>query len=304
MPRAGANLVLDLTRLLPGPLAGRMLAALGFEVLRLRPPGGDLLSELAPAAHAWLEAGKRVETLDLKTPAGAARLRELAADAAILLENSLPGRMEAWGVGPDELCRIHPELVYVRLAGQRAAATRELPGHDLTYLAAAGLLPHFDPAWKHVQLADLCGAFWMALAAQQGLLAGGGFYEVYLEEAATAAAYPALPGLDGSRCGYTVYPAAAGSVALAALEPHLWERFCGAAGQPGWRGLAEAPATVGEAGFDAIAAFFRSRPAEAWESWGREHRLPLRALALRARECSAPPWASPPAPPAGTGPRR
>jgi len=267
--------VLDLTRLLPGPLTGRILERLGFEVLRVLPPAGDDLARWRPEAHAWLNEGKQAVTLDLKSTRGRVRLLELVQDAAVLLESNRAGAMERLGLGYPVLRAQNPRLVYVRLAGHREDPAA--PGHDLTYLAASGLLERLEGAWPHAQLADVGGALWAALATLEGLRRGGGFYEVYLGEAAGAFGYPAIPGLDGSNPAYRVYPAATGRVALAALEPHLWTRFCEAAGRPDWA----APRTNPEddaAIARELEAFFLAKGADAWEAWGREHGLPLRAV--------------------------
>jgi len=266
--------VLDLTRLLPGPLCARILAAMGHEVVRVAAPGGDWLEAAAPTTFDWLHPEPDAETLDLKTESGRARMRELAAGADVLLENHLPGRMEAWGVGPEALRESNPGLVYVRMVGSRAPESAGLPGHDLTYLAASGLLPSLDAAWRALPLADLCGAFWAALAVERGLREGGGVFEVYLEEAAHAAAFPPIAGLDGSSARYAVYECAEGAVALAALEPHLWERFCQAAKRADW---------MADAQRGAVAAYFQQRTAAEWEFWGRAHGVPLR----RVREAAA-----------------
>ena len=143
-------LVLDLTRLLPGPLAGRMLAEMGYQVHRVLPPRGDLLEAASPEAYAWLHQGKSSETVDLKTPAGRERLQELVGEAVALLETNRPGVMERFGLGPETLRALNPQLTYVRLAGFRDTPAQ--PGHDLAYLAADGLLERFEPAWQTVQL--------------------------------------------------------------------------------------------------------------------------------------------------------
>ncbi len=284
-------LALDLTRLLPGPLAGKILLELGFRVLRILPPQGDPLARLHPEAHAWLNAGKESETVDLKLEAGKARLEALIKEAAILLETNRPGVMERLGVGPGVLRKINPRLVYVRLAGFRDPARHAAPGHDLTYLAAAGLLPRVDGAWKPVQLADVTGAMWAALAALEGLRRGGGFFEVYLAEAARVFAYPPLPFLDGSVLCYAIYPARDGQVALAALEAHLWTRFCQAAGKEAWAGAAYTPAREENPLYRQACAFFREKSALEWEAWAAEHGLPLAAVRPYTPRGFGLPWA-------------
>jgi alpha-methylacyl-CoA racemase len=144
--------VLDLTRLLPGPLAGKLLLGLGFPVLKVEPPGGDPLKALAPEAYAFLNEGKEVLSLDLKAEEGRGRLLALARESALLLESNRPGVMERLGLGPEVLLAENPRLVYVRLRGYPDTPD---PGHDLTYLAEAGLLGRFP--WQAFQFADLAG---------------------------------------------------------------------------------------------------------------------------------------------------
>ena len=316
-------LALDLTRLLPGPLAGKILLELGFRVLRILPPQGDPLARLHPEAHAWLNAGKESETVDLKLEAGKARLKALVREAAVLLETNRPGVMERLGLGPKVLRKINPRLVYVRLAGFRDPARHAAPGHDLTYLAAAGLLPRVGEAWllceantellceanteRPVQLADVTGAMWAALATLEGLRRGGGVCEVYLTEAAQVFAYPPLPFLDGSVLCYAIYPARDGQVALAALvasrsehraasrsehrEAHLWTRFCQAAGKEAWAGAAYTPAREENPLYRQACAFFREKSAREWEAWAAEHGLPLAAVRPYTPRGFGLPWA-------------
>lgn len=284
------ELILDLTRLFPGPLCTKMLQTMGFRVLRLLPPGGDMLQHIDPATFDRLQEGKELETVDLKTTTGISRLRELAAEAAALVENNLPGKLEAMGVGPQELCAINPRLVYARLAGVRDPQWNRVPGHDLTYLAGAGLLHALDPAWRNVRLADLCGAFWAAMAVLDGLRKGGGFYEIYLEEAALAIPWPRLPELEGNRCCYTIYQAADGEVALAALEEHLWERFCSAASHPEWTDAAHTPALPDNPAHAQISAFLKSHSVDHWERWAAEAQVPLRGVRTNAKTLTTAPW--------------
>jgi len=265
--------VLDLTRLLPGPLAGKLLLEMGFPVLKVEPPGGDPLKALAPEAYRFLNGGKEVLTLDLKAEEGQKRLLEWVREAAILLESNRPGVMERLGLGPEVLLAANPRLVYLRLRGYPDTPD---PGHDLTYLAEAGLLGRFP--WRAFQFADLAGAYALALAALKGLLLGGGVYEVALSEAVKSIAYPPIPFLDGSVLCYGVYRAREGEVALAALEPHLWARFCQKAGLPELVEAAFSPASPENPLYRTLCAFFAQRPARAWEAWAREEGLPLRAV--------------------------
>ncbi len=285
-----SDLVLDLTRHFPGPMCTKFLQTMGLRVRRIVSPRPDLLQEFSPAAFEWITADKENEAVDLKTAAGVERLRELVKEASALVENNLPGKMESMGVGPEQLRAINPRLTYVRITGYSRAQERTMPGHDLTYLATAGLLPQVEAASRNIPLADLCGAFWAAMGVLNGIRIGGGFYEVSLEEASLTLAWPHIPFLDGSRCCYAIYPAAEGRVALAALEPHFWERFCAAIARPEWKHGAYSSTTEDNDVYREMCAEFRSRTAEEWDRWALEHQIPLRAVREEARPFSKAPW--------------
>ena len=102
--------VLDLTRILAGPVATRLLAALGAEVLRLDPPGWDEPS-LAPE----VTVGKRCARLDLKSPDGLARFQALLQGADVLVHGYRSDALEALGLGPSQRQALRPGLVDVSL---------------------------------------------------------------------------------------------------------------------------------------------------------------------------------------------
>jgi alpha-methylacyl-CoA racemase len=283
-------LVLDLTRLLPGPLAGKILLQLGWRVIKVEPPSGELTETAYPEAYRWLNDGKDIRRIDLKAPKGIRALRALAADADIVLDTNRPGVMERLGAGPDEMRRKHPSLVYVRIAGYRDPAFREAPGHDLAYLASDGMLDRLGNAWKDIQVADTAGALWAVAAALEGLRKGGGFFEVYLSEAARVFSYPPMPFLNGGLVCYTLYEAAPGRVALTALEPHLWERFCRVAGKREWESLGTSPAEPSNAVYREMCDFFLERSDTDWEAWGLKHEVPVRSVRTGGPEGEILPW--------------
>lgn len=273
------QLILDLTRLLPGPLSTRLLGLMGYHILRLEGPQGDLMQRASPEVYAWLNAGKEIHSLDLKSRTGRKELERLTQDAVALVESNRPGVMERLGVGPERLRAVNPGLSYVRLAGFRNEAS---PGHDLTYLAEAGLLERLP--WRSYQFADVAGAFWVALSVQQGILTGGGFYEVYLAEALRTLAYPDLPNLEGSVLCYTIYPTREGQIAIAALEEHLWGQFCAETGQEAWKGAAYSPAERANPLYQGLLDFFAQRSAYEWQAWAEKRDLPLRRVQSKSGE--------------------
>ena len=109
-PLAGLR-VLELTRILAGPVAGRTMAAYGADVLLLNSPSLPNIEAIADTSR-----GKLSAFVDLKTEAGRATLRELLADADVFLQSYRPDALEALGFGADELARLAPGLVVVSLS--------------------------------------------------------------------------------------------------------------------------------------------------------------------------------------------
>jgi len=110
VPPAGLR-VLDLTRVIAGPVATRTLAAHGADVLRLDHPG--LPDD--PAGLLDTGAGKRSASLDLTTPFGRVTLEELLAGADVVVQGYRPGALDAFGLDPAALAERHPHLAVVRL---------------------------------------------------------------------------------------------------------------------------------------------------------------------------------------------
>ena len=118
--------VLDLTRVLSGPHATRMLADLGAEVIKIEPPDGDLTRFASPKVGSFStyfiqqNAGKRNLSLDLSTPEGAEILLGLAEVSDVLIENFRPGVMDRLGLGPDRVRQRVPRLIYASISGYGA----------------------------------------------------------------------------------------------------------------------------------------------------------------------------------------
>lgn len=167
--------VLDLSRLLPGPFCTLHLAQLGAEVIKIEEPdGGDYARALSPALFEIVNRGKKSVTLDLRREADQATLREMVKTADVLIESFRPGVMDRLNCGYEALREVNPRLVYASLTGYgQTGPFRDRPGHDLNYLAYAGVLdqtgiPGRRPAMSNVQIADLAGG---ALTCALGILA-------------------------------------------------------------------------------------------------------------------------------------
>lgn len=142
--------VLDLSRVLAGPLCAQMLADHGASVIKLEPPEGDEARRFGPpldergevAYFGALNRGKRSIAVDLSRPAGRAVLERLLAHADVLIENFLPGTMEKWGLGYDaSLAPRHPRLIYCSVSGFGGdGPLGGLPGYDAVLQAICGLM--------------------------------------------------------------------------------------------------------------------------------------------------------------------
>jgi crotonobetainyl-CoA:carnitine CoA-transferase CaiB-like acyl-CoA transferase len=116
--------VLELGQLLAGPFAGAMLAYFGAEVVKVESPaGGDPIRgwrEVQDGTSLWwysLARNKKSVTIDLKTEGGRSLVKQLAAKSDVLLENFRPGVMEKWGLGPEAIKAVNPDLIFARISG-------------------------------------------------------------------------------------------------------------------------------------------------------------------------------------------
>jgi crotonobetainyl-CoA:carnitine CoA-transferase CaiB-like acyl-CoA transferase len=169
--------VLELGQILAGPFAGAILGWFGADVVKVEPPGrGDpirgwrLLDE-SGTSYWWrsLARNKRCVTLDLAHPEGQAIARRLAARADVLIENFKPGTMERWGIGPDELRRANPGLVYARVSGfGQTGPYAHRPGYAAVCEAFGGLrhltgMPGEAPVRANLSLGDSLAGLHAAL---------------------------------------------------------------------------------------------------------------------------------------------
>lgn len=177
MPALSAIRVLDLTRLLPGPFATLVLADLGARVDKIEDPQmGDYARHTPPivdgqgAAFHALNRGKRSAVLDLKRPEGVAVLTRMLGHYDVVIEQFRPGVLERLGLGHDRMLENNPELVVCALTGYgQSGPLRDRAGHDLNYLARAGLMGLQGPAGSKpaipaFQLADVSGGLWSVIA--------------------------------------------------------------------------------------------------------------------------------------------
>jgi crotonobetainyl-CoA:carnitine CoA-transferase CaiB-like acyl-CoA transferase len=114
--------VIDFSQVIAGPLATRVLADQGADVIKVEPPAGDILRHMGGVAglsptFATVNRSKRSLVLDLKKNGAAEALSRLVEGADVFVQNSRPGAMERIGIGPKQLRERNPRLVYVSISG-------------------------------------------------------------------------------------------------------------------------------------------------------------------------------------------
>ncbi|AUX41394.1 carnitine dehydratase [Sorangium cellulosum] len=297
--------VLDLSRLLPGPFASLVLADLGATVDKIEDvAGGDPLRHVPPqiagesAAFQLLHRGKRSAALDLKRPEGRDAFRRLAATYDVLLDQFRPGVLDRLGLGHALLRADNPRLIVCALTGYgQSGDLAARAGHDLNYVARAGLLGAQGPAEgppqvPGSQVADVSGGLWCAIAILAALrerdrTGRGAELDIAMTDGALGFALPSLaaalaasdpaPGeargeapLTGGLAVYNTYLSKDGhAMTLGALEPKFWIAFCEGAGiEPDLRALVPGPHQVELK--QRLAAVFRERTRAEWETIARE----------------------------------
>ena len=123
MPGALAGFrIIDVTQVISGPLATRILADQGADVIKVEPPVGDILRHMGgigglSPTFATTNRSKRSIVLDLKKENGLDTLRQLVSEADVFIQNSRPGIAERMGMGEAALRAINPKLIYVSICG-------------------------------------------------------------------------------------------------------------------------------------------------------------------------------------------
>lgn len=286
--------VIEVAAYIPGPACTQILVGMGAQVTKVERPGGDPMRGLEPLDATGespqfrvLNQGKDHRTLDLKLAEDVAHLRELVKTADVLVDGFRPGVLERLGLGAAALHELNPRLIYCAISGfgTRPEDSRQA-GHDLNFVARSGFLAMTSAgdelAMPGAQLADLTSGLMAATAILGALHARdrtglGCFLDVPMDRAMRwlmepwyAVVQAGIPVskeegtiLAGSLACYRLYRAADGRyLAVAALEPHFWERFCRAIERPDLVSQhldADQRAVMAE-----VAAVIASRPLDTW----------------------------------------
>src|SRR6185312_9232270 len=261
-PLAGYR-VLEIGSTVAGPFCGRMLADFGAEVIKIEPAEGDPVRTMGKSidGHSLYAASifrnKRLVSIDLRRPEGRALIKDLAAKVDVLVENFKPGTLEKWGLGWEDLSKINPKLVMVRISGfGQTGPYAERPGYGVVCEAVSGLRhltgdPDRAPSRVGVSMTDYIAGLHGAYGAVMALMARehtgqGQLVDTALYEAAFNFMEPWVPAYDklgfvagrtGSRLeGSTpnnLYPTGDGSfIHITAMANNLFRRLATAMGQP------------------------------------------------------------------------
>jgi len=258
--------VLDLTRLLPGPMASMHLADMGADVIKVEDTGaGDYARTMGRVREGMTELfrlvnrNKRALRVDLKDAAGREAFMRLAHTADVIIEGFRPGVMDKLGLGYSSVAAVNPRIVYCSITGYGQDGPYAMrPGHDINYIGYAGVLDQIGsqdhpPVVPNLQIADLLGGTMTSVA---GILAAlvdakasgkGRHVDVAMADAVLAhAILPLAELLDRGRAPergtsmlsgglpcYNVYATSDGRyMAVGALEPQFWRALCDALGCP------------------------------------------------------------------------
>ncbi|MFN2486998.1 MAG: CaiB/BaiF CoA transferase family protein [Acidimicrobiia bacterium] len=258
--------VIDLTRVLAGPLCTMTLGDMGADVIKVEEPrhGDDTRSWGPPfvgpfsAYYLAVNRNKRSLTLDLKTEEGRELLRRLIHRADVVIDNFKLGTMESWGFDDEWFETNAPHVVRCSITGYGSTGPKaSKPGYDFILQAETGLMaitgePDGTPMKLGVAIVDVCAGLTAAIAVLGALQArtrsGRGqrcevsLHDVGLQMLINVASNHLLSGEEARRYGnshpnivpYRTYRAADGDVAIGVGNDRQFAALAGALGRPEW----------------------------------------------------------------------
>ncbi len=249
-PLAGLKVV-EFTHMVMGPAAGGILAALGAEVVRIEPEGGDHTRSLIGSGSGYFPMYNRHKAslcLDLKSPQGLETARAIAAECDILIENFRPGALDRLGLGYDALAAINPRLVYCSLKGFLPGPYEARTALDEVAQMMGGLAymtgPPGRPLRAGASVIDVTGGMFGVIAilaaieerhrTGNGQKVQASLFEttVYLvgqhmaQMAVTGAAAAPMPARISAWAIYDVFETRDAPVFIGVVTDALWQKFC------------------------------------------------------------------------------
>ena len=254
--------VVDLSRVLAGPFAGRVFVEMGARVVKVEYGRGDPAHEIGPHRgarslyYSSLNSGKELMSLDLRRPEDRHALEGLLADCDVLLNNQRPSVAAALGLDPARLLERHPQLIVTTIGGYAMSGDRSEEGaFDLTMQAEAGIMSVTGergrpPARAGVPISDLTAGMWAVAGTLGALFARerdgfGRHIEIPMLDATLSllsyvGTTALATGVDPEPVGaghhnagpYGAYEARDGWIVIAALSDKLWRGLCDALDLP------------------------------------------------------------------------
>lgn len=264
--------VLDLSRVLAGPWSGQILADYGADVIKVeRPGGGDDTRAWGPpwwgdpaarmsSYYISANRGKRSIAIDISTPEGAAMVRQLAAEADVVIENYKVGQLARYGLDYAAMSALNPRLVYCSVTGYgQTGPMAQAAGYDFAIQATGGLMsvtgekdgtPDSQPQKVGVAVADLFTGVYATTAILAALIERGrsgrgrhidaALLDVQVAMLANQASNHLVGGIVPKRMGnahmnvvpYQVFATLDGHIVLAVGNDGQFARFCELAGHP------------------------------------------------------------------------
>ena len=269
LPLAGIR-VIELGHSVAAPYAGLVLAELGAEVVKVEKPGkGDDARGWGPPFHQTdagrvsttflgLNRNKGSMVIDLRNEAEREKLRRLAAEADVVIQNLKPGHASELGLGPEDLCKRNPGLIYSSIwAFGSKGPMSSLPGYDPLMQAFGGPMSvtgenGAPPVRSGTSMIDMGAGMWIVIGVLSALLkrqvsGRGARVDTSLYETALAwmvyhlpgySATGESPGRHGSGVAmivpYQVFRASDGDIVVGAGNDNLYAKLCKLLGHPEW----------------------------------------------------------------------
>lgn len=281
--------ILDLTRLLPGPMCTLHLADMGADVLKIEETSvGDYARFIPPMQNKnsfffnAVNRNKRSVAIDLTKEEGRNIFYKLSETANVVIESFRPGVVNKLGIDYETLKKINPKLIYCSITGYgQTGPYRDKAGHDINYCAYTGVLDRKGefPFIPNFQIADIVGG---ALNAAMGILAAlvqqkmtgeGQYIDVSMMDGILAHSTTALAQVDngeqsfltGTLPCYSIYETSDKKfMALGALEFKFWERFCMAVDRSDLVSNHMVNGTEAKKVFNEVATIFKSNTRQHW----------------------------------------
>jgi crotonobetainyl-CoA:carnitine CoA-transferase CaiB-like acyl-CoA transferase len=298
--------VLDLSRLLPGPLCTMILGDLGADVVKIEQPGIGDYARFAPpligdtgSAFLMLNRNKRSITLNLRNTEAKGILHKLATRADVFVESYQPGVAERLGVGYPAISEVNERIIYCSISGfGQTGPYRDLVGHDLNYLSYSGAigatgLKGGPPVIPAIQISDIQSAIYAAVAITAALYrrektGEGEFIDVSLMDTAVAAMIMPLSYhfagasierggwfLSGGAPFYNVYETKDRKfISIGSLEPKFWVELCKALGVEEYQDQQIASAEISQEIKADLAEKFRGKKRDEWVKILNEREVP------------------------------